>query len=70
MGGHYRYNLQKVADAGYRVFAPTYLGYGRSQKPPLAYSQKVRVGWPLESGVVIYWPEMVGILTKSALMFS
>mmetsp|Transcript_28751 Transcript_28751/g.80959 ORF Transcript_28751/g.80959 Transcript_28751/m.80959 type:complete len:730 (-) Transcript_28751:443-2632(-) len=40
-GEHWRGNVQQLADAGYRVFAPTYPGYGRSEKTMTAYSQNI-----------------------------
>ncbi len=36
--GHWRKNIPVLADAGYRVYALDLLGFGGSDKPPLAYS--------------------------------
>jgi hypothetical protein len=38
-GDQWRFNLAPLAAAGYRVFAPTLPGFGRSEKAPVAYSQ-------------------------------
>lgn len=36
--GHWRKNIPVLAEAGYQVFAVDLLGFGRSDKPPIAYS--------------------------------
>jgi pimeloyl-ACP methyl ester carboxylesterase len=36
--GHWRNNISELAAGGYQVFAVDLLGFGRSDKPPLAYS--------------------------------
>jgi pimeloyl-ACP methyl ester carboxylesterase len=36
---HYRSNVQHLASKGYAVYAPTLPGYGRSEKPTIAYGQ-------------------------------
>lgn len=36
---HYRSNVQYLASKGYAVYAPTLPGYGRSEKPTVAYGQ-------------------------------
>lgn len=38
-GDHWRGNLAELADAGFRVFAPTLPGFGRSEKAAVPYSQ-------------------------------
>lgn len=41
---HFRRNFRELADAGYRVYALTMPGFGRSEKPPdFAYSQRLWV---------------------------
>ena len=39
MGEHYRSNMGPLAAANFRVFAPTVIGFGRSEKPLVDYSQ-------------------------------
>lgn len=39
--GHWRHNIPVLAGAGYRVFALDLLGFGRSDKPAIAYSLDV-----------------------------
>lgn len=41
--GHWRKNIPVLADAGYRVFAIDLLGFGGSDKAPIAYSVDVWV---------------------------
>jgi len=36
-GEHWRGNIRDLCDAGYHVYAPTYPGYGRSEKSQAAY---------------------------------
>ncbi len=38
-GDQWRGNMAALAGAGYRVFAPTFPGFGRSQKAAVPYSQ-------------------------------
>ncbi|KAK9836731.1 hypothetical protein WJX74_006975 [Apatococcus lobatus] len=38
-GEQWRSQIKGLTEAGYQVFAPTLPGYGRSEKPALAYSQ-------------------------------
>ncbi|WIA43807.1 hypothetical protein OEZ86_010225, partial [Tetradesmus obliquus] len=38
-GDQWRFNLGPLSEAGYRVFAPTLPGFGRSEKAALQYSQ-------------------------------
>jgi len=38
-GDHWRSNLQPLADQGFQVFAPTFPGFGRSEKAAVPYSQ-------------------------------
>jgi pimeloyl-ACP methyl ester carboxylesterase len=38
-GDHWRDVLKPLADAGYRVYAPTLPGFGRSEKVAAPYSQ-------------------------------
>jgi pimeloyl-ACP methyl ester carboxylesterase len=38
-GDQWRGNLAPLAEAGYRVYAPTLPGFGRSEKAALQYSQ-------------------------------
>ena len=37
--GHYRDNISSIADHGNRVWAITLLGFGRSEKPNVSYSE-------------------------------
>lgn len=39
--GHWRKNIPALAAAGYQVFALDLLGFGASEKPPIAYSMDV-----------------------------
>jgi hypothetical protein len=38
-GEHYRSNMGPLAAGNFRVFAPTVIGFGRSEKPLVDYSQ-------------------------------
>lgn len=38
-GEHWRGNIQGLADMGYYVYAPTFPGYGRAEKPSVGYGQ-------------------------------
>ena len=38
-GEHWRRNVKELADAGFHVYAPTFPGYGRSEKLSLEYEQ-------------------------------
>ena len=38
-GEHWRRNIKELADMGYDVFAPTFPGYGRSEKMSMQYGQ-------------------------------
>lgn len=38
-GEHWRGNVAALAAQGFRVYAPTFPGYGRAEKPAVAYSQ-------------------------------
>jgi pimeloyl-ACP methyl ester carboxylesterase len=40
-GEHWRGNINALAAAGFRVLAPTYPGYGRSEKTMTTYGQGV-----------------------------
>lgn len=40
-GDQWRGNLEPLAAAGYRVYAPTFPGFGRSEKQALPYSQDI-----------------------------
>jgi pimeloyl-ACP methyl ester carboxylesterase len=61
-GDQWRYNLAPLADAGYRVFAPTLPGFGRSEKAALQYSQDAWRDF-------IRWGAVAVILAKCYIFF-
>ena len=36
---HFRYNISHIADSGNRVWAVTLLGFGKSEKPNIVYTE-------------------------------
>jgi pimeloyl-ACP methyl ester carboxylesterase len=70
-GDQWRYNLAPLADAGYRVFAPTLPGFGRSEKAALQYSQDAWrdfIRWAAAAGLLVSVHLELGPYLRSRLI--
>lgn len=59
-GDQWRGNVAALAASGYRVYAPTLPGFGRSEKAPVAYSQdgwRDFLRWVRGAGLVLVLPK-------------